>query len=84
MSNSPLSTNTLKAMRKALKGQREEIIQRSGLTRQTVDNALNGYYIREGKRFPYANATVINIAVEIMEREQRKKEAMEKKVQQIT
>jgi hypothetical protein len=84
MSNTPLSKATLKAMRKAIKGHKEEIILRSGCTRQTVDNALNGYYIRFGNRIPYNNEKVIGIAIEILEREQKKKEALEKKVKSIT
>lgn len=84
MSNTPLSRAVLKAMRKALKGHKEEIISKSGCTRQTVDNALNGYYIRFGNRVPYTNEKVIAIAIEILEREQKKQEIREKKIKEIT
>ena len=83
MSNRPLSPSTLLALRKSLKGHKEEIILRSGCTRQTVDNVLNGYYIRFGERIPYANEKVMGIAIEILEREQKKHEAREQKIKDI-
>lgn len=84
MSNTPLHSATLKAMRKALKGHKDEIMTRSKCTRQTVTNALNGYYIRFGNRVPYTNEKVIDIAVEILEREKQKKQHLEEKINNIT
>ena len=84
MSNRPLSPNSLKAIRKALKGHKDEVILRSKCTRQTVDNVLNGYYIRLGKRIPYTNEKVMGIAIEILERENKKQESREQKIKEIT
>ena len=84
MSNRPLSPSSLRAVRKSLRGFKKEIILRSGCTRQTVDNSLNGYYIRFGRRIPYFNEKVMAIAIEILERENKKTEELEQKIKEIT
>ena len=84
MSNTTLSHATLEAVRKAIKGHREDLIVKSGRTRQTVDNALNGYYIRDGKRKPYHNESIIKLAIEIIERERTIKQDLENKIKAIT
>ena len=84
MSNRPLSPSSLRAVRKSLRGFKAEIIQRSGCTRQTVDNTLNGYYIRFGRKIPYSNENVMVIAIKILERENKKTEDLEEKIKKIT
>ena len=84
MSNTKLSPARLKAIRKAIKGHKEELIKRSGYSRQTVDITLNGYYLREGIKIRYSNAKVIRVVIEILEREKANAKELEEKFKQIT